>query len=144
MTSSRFDPVRPQFDFKNLEHLPFTVQWTIRVWKPWLDPRKPKGTSNQELHSYLICHPLVYMESQKWHRLRREITQYKWVYANLNCFTSHIQCNYLLKILQVKNKQQRETSSILLLPGLTKKIGNCCIKLKFPESWLEEEEVLPW
>ena len=49
----------------------------------------------------------------------------------------------LLKMLQVKNKQQRETSNILLLSGLTKKIGNCCVKLKFPESLLEEEEVLP-
>ena len=38
MTSSRFDfgstRVRPQFDLKNLEPFPFTVQWTVRVWKP--------------------------------------------------------------------------------------------------------------
>ena len=25
-----------RFDFKNLEPLLFTVQWTVRIWKPWL------------------------------------------------------------------------------------------------------------
>ena len=33
MTSSRFDPVQPWFDLKNLEPLLFTFQWTVRVWK---------------------------------------------------------------------------------------------------------------
>ena len=34
MMSLQFDLVQPQFDFKNFEPLPFTVQGTIRVSKP--------------------------------------------------------------------------------------------------------------
>ena len=76
----------------------------------------------------------------------REMLVEKFCYTNCiitimlknECDISIKETLLLLKMLQVLSGL-----TILLLSGLTKKIGNCCVKLKFPESLLEEEEVLP-